>query len=442
MNICVIGAGYVGLATSVLFAKQGHRVICADSDGNKVIKTRLGEISFYEPSLEKAIRILLKRGLLSVDTDVARSVKYSRIIFICVNTPSLDNGAIDLKPLENACRDIGRVLKTCHDFKVIVVKSTVVPSTTDKIIIPILERRSGKKVAEDFGVCVNPEFLREGNALRDTLDPARVVIGSMDRRSKGLLTDIYKELPVAKICVSLRAAEMIKYASNSFIALKISFANEVADVCGRFGIEVTELIDAVGLDPRIGPSLLRPSLGFGGSCLEKDIRALIASSKMAGYSPVLMLATLAVNDNQPFEGVRDLERVLGTLKGKRISVLGLAFKGGVDDVRGTRALPLIRELKRRGAQVIAYDPKAMRNFARIMPRIEYANSASASLRGADACIIQADWPEFRKLGKKEFSRMKSAVVYDGVRLLVPNTVEKQGGIYLGIGRGRVSTNRH
>ncbi len=436
MKVCVIGAGYVGLATGVMFAKLGHDVVCADIDRARVKLVNSGRLPFHEPPLEKELAKAVRNGLLSATTDDVSAARSAKVIFICVQTPSLPSGKIDVGPVKAASRAAARALRSADDYKVVVVKSTVVPSTTDSVVKSILERRSGRIAGRDFGLCMNPEFLQEGSALKDSMEPSRIVVGSEERRAADLLMKLYAPIKAPKVRTDLRSAEMIKYASNTFLATKISFANEVANMCVRFGIDSDAVLRAAGLDPRIGPLFLKPGLGFGGSCLPKDVKALRDKAKREGYSSKLLSALLAINEQQPLEGVRLLEEALGGLKGKRVAVLGLAFKGGVDDIRETRAVPLITQLLAKGAKVVAFDPMAMPNFIKVMPTIEYSSSAAECLKGADGCIIQADWPEFRRLGKKDFSRMRTPVVVDGRRCLDPEAVARAGGRYLGIGYGR------
>jgi len=436
MKISVVGAGYVGLATAVMFGKLGHRVECCDIDAARVNSVSSGRLPFYEPPLEKELRRLVSARKLTATTDTTGSVAGSQVVFVCVQTPSLPSGRIDTAPLRSACRSIGRGLREVDDYKVVVVKSTVVPGATETIVVPVLEKSSGKRAGRDFGVCVNPEFLQEGSALRDSLRPSRIVVGAADARVARLITRLYAPVRAPRIVTDLRSAEMVKYASNAFLATKISYANEIANMCARFGIDSEPVLRAVGLDPRIGPLFLKPGLGFGGSCLPKDVRALHDASRSRGYRSRLLSAVMAVNDSQPLEGVRLLESAIGGIRGKRIAVLGLSFKGGVDDTRDTRAVPLITQLLAKGATVVAFDPMAMSSFIMLMPGIEYARSAAECLKGADGCIVQADWPEFRKLGRREFSAMRRPVVVDGRRCLDPEAVERAGAEYLAIGYGR------
>lgn len=438
MRICVVGAGYVGLATAVMFGKLGHKVTVTDIDPARVKTVNSGKAPFYEPPLERELARLVRSGALRASTDRSGPAADSDVVFICVQTPSLPSGRIDTRPVRSAARDVARSLKRAGGYKVVVMKSTVVPGTTDSVVKQLLENGSGRRAGAGFGLCMNPEFLQEGSALRDSLEPSRIVIGSLDRRAGDVLMKLYAPIKAEKIRTDLRTAEMVKYASNVFLATKISYANEIADMCVRFGIDSEVVLRAAGMDPRIGPLFLKPGLGFGGSCLPKDVRALKDRARTEGYDSRLLSTLLKINDRQPSEAIWMLEGEVGSLRGKRVAVLGLAFKGGVDDIRETRAVPLITELLAKGARVVAFDPMAMPSFIKIMPTIEYAASAAECLKGADGCIVQADWKEFRSLGKRELSGMRTPVVVDGRRCLDPKRVERSGAKYLGIGYGRAT----
>ena len=438
MRICVIGAGYVGLATAVMFGKLGHRVTVVDVDERRVRTVAAGNVPFHEPPLEKELSKLVRDGSLDASTNLEAGAEGARFIFICVQTPSLSSGRIDIRPLKSACRDVSKLLRTSRDRKVVVVKSTVVPSTTESIVKQILELGSGKKAGSGFGLCMNPEFLQEGRALKDSMEPSRVVVGSHDKSAGDALMRLYAPIKSDKIRTDLTTAEMIKYASNAFLATKITYANEIANICSRLGIDSETVLAAAGKDPRIGPLFLNPGLGFGGSCLPKDVKALRHKSRAMDYPAKLLTAVLAVNDEQPIEAVLLAKQALGTLEGRKIAVLGLSFKGGVDDVRETRAVPLIAGFLASGAEVVAFDPMAMSNFKELLPTVQYASSAADCLKGTDACVVQSDWPEFRKLGKKEFSLMRTPLVIDGRRALDPRKVERAGATYLGIGYGTAS----
>ena len=441
MKICIIGAGYVGLATGVMFGKLGHEVVCVDIDSSRVKLISSGKLPFYEPPLEKELARLVRSGKMKATTDGVKAAADSSLIFLCVQTPSMPSGRIDIRPVKIASKTASRALKKSDEYKVVVMKSTVVPTTTDSVVRPILEKGSGKKAGRDFGLCMNPEFLQEGSALKDSLEPSRIVIGSLDRRSGDILARLYAPIKTDKIRTDLRSAEMIKYASNTFLATKISYANEVANICVSLGIDSEVVLKAAGMDPRIGKLFLKPGLGFGGSCLPKDVKALKDLSKSKGYNSKLLSTLLAINEAQPVEGIHLLESAVGDLRGKRVAILGLAFKGGVDDTRETRAVPLITSLLARGAVVVAYDPMAMANFIKLMPAIEYASSAAECLKDVDGCIVQADWPEFKRLGKKEISRMRRAVIVDGRRFLDPQKIERAGACYLGVGYGLSSAKK-
>ncbi len=438
MRICVIGAGYVGLATAVMFGKLGHRVACVDIDERRVRDIASGRSPFYEPPLETELAKLVKRGVLTASSDLRGSAKDSKFIFICVQTPSLSSGRIDIRALKAACRGVSKVLASSEGYKTVVVKSTVVPSTTASVVRQILEVGSGKTAGKDFGLCMNPEFLQEGSALKDSMKPSRVVVGAIDKRCGDALMRLYSPIKADKIRTDLSSAEMIKYASNTFLATKISYANEMANICTRLGIDSEPVLKAVGKDPRIGPLFLTPGLGFGGSCLPKDVKALRQKAKSLGVPARLMTGVLGVNDEQPFEAMELLGKALGTVRGRRIAVLGLAFKGGVSDVRESRAVPLITGLLASGADVVAFDPMAMAEFIELIPSIEYASSAREALTGADACVVQADWEEFKRLGKKDFSMMRNAVVVDGRRCLDPAKLRRAGARYFGVGYGVAS----
>jgi UDPglucose 6-dehydrogenase len=258
MRICVIGAGYVGLATSVMFGKLGHKVVVADIDEKRVRTVSSGKSPFYEPALEKELSRLVKKGLLTATHDVSTSCASAQFIFICVQTPSLPDGSIDVRPVEAAAGTVGLALRSAPGYKVVVMKSTVVPSTTDSLVRLTLERSSGRSAGKDFGLCMNPEFLQEGSALRDSMEPARIVVGSLDKRAQDMVLRLYSSIKCVKLRTDLRTAEMIKYASNSFLATKISYANEIANMCVRFGIDSEPVLKAVGMDPRVGPLFLKP----------------------------------------------------------------------------------------------------------------------------------------------------------------------------------------
>ena len=421
MKIGVVGTGYVGLTTALLFAELGHDVVAIDIDKDKVDKINRGICPIYEPGADE---ILKKHASKNLRATTNYEIEDRDLIFICVGTPSRKDGSMETKYLEEAARQIGRRLKR---GSVTVVKSTVLPGTTEELVISILERESMMKRGE-FGVAMNPEFLREGLAIYDTFHPDRIVIGELDKRSGDILEKLYKPLNAPILRTSIKVAEMIKYASNAFLAMKISFANEIAILCEKLGIDVYDVTKGVGMDHRISPHFLNAGAGFGGSCFPKDVKALIYLAKKLGYEPRLLTGTLEINEYMPKHIVELAERELGSLKGVKIAILGLAFKPETDDIRETRALPMVKELLKRGAQVIGYDPKAMENFKKLVPEIEYAKSVEEAVSNADVVIIQADWEEFKNIDFDSFENLK--LVVDGRRTVRPKKVR-----YVAVGRG-------
>ena len=364
------------------------------------------------------------------------------LTFVAVGTPSKPDGSIDLKYIESAACNIGKALKQKDSYHVTIIKSTVVPGTTQNTVKPTLERESKKVTGKDFGLCMNPEFLRQGSAFQDTINADRVVIGSFDERSGDVVEDLYKGFYSAHvptiIRTSLSTAELIKYASNSMLATKISFINTIANICEKIpGADVKVVATAMGLDKRIGPLFLDAGLGYGGSCFPKDIKALIACSKSLGYDPELLDSVEQVNKTQPLKAVEFCKEQLGSLGGKKIAILGLAFKPDTDDMREARVIPIVNQLLKEGANVIAYDPVAMpvgkNNFKK---QINYASSALKCIKDADACIIVTEWDEFKKLTPEDFTKnMKQPVLIDGRRIYNPETFKtKMQFVALGLGQ--------
>ena len=421
MKIAVVGTGYVGLTTALLFAELGHDVLAIDVDEEKVNKINKGSVPIYEPGTEDLLRNHVGKNLRASSQ---YNIEDRDIIFISVGTPSREDGSMETKYLEEAARSIGEKLRR---GMIVVVKSTVVPGTTENLVIPILEEESGMERGE-FGVAMNPEFLREGLAIYDTFHPDRIVIGELDKKTGDVLEKLYKPLRAPILRTSIRVAEMIKYASNAFLAMKISFANEIANICERIGVDVYEVMKGVAMDHRISPHFLNAGAGFGGSCFPKDVKALITLAKSLGYEPKLLQDILAINEYQPRHVVELAEKHYGSLKGAKIALLGLAFKPNTDDVRETRALPIVKTLLEKGARVIAYDPKAMDNFRKLVPNIDYASSAEEALMDADIAIIQVDWEEFRHIDFDAYNNLK--LVVDGRRTVRPKRVK-----YVAIGRG-------
>lgn len=419
-RVSVIGMGFVGLVSAACFAKK-FEVIASTHDPKKIELINEGRAPFYEKDLDAILRGVVRSENLSVISERKEAVLNSDITFITVGTPSRPDGGIDLRFIESSAKEIGEALKD-KDGHLVVVKSTVVPETTEKVVKPILEEHSGKKAGVDFGLCMNPEFLREGSAVHDTLHPDRIVIGENDKSSGDVLEEFYREFygrecpPILR--TALATAEMVKYASNAFLATKVSFSNEIGNMCKTLGIDVYEVMRAVGLDFRVSPHFLRAGVGFGGSCFPKDVKALIHKAEKLGCQPKLLKSVMDVNEEQPERMFHLLERKLGNLLGRKIAILGLAFKNDTDDIRESRAIPVIKMLIEKGTKVSAYDPMANENMRAIFPDIEYCHSAEDALRDADACLVMTEWEEFKKLGD-EFKVMKNRIVIDGRRVITP-----------------------
>ncbi|HDP96951.1 MAG TPA: UDP-glucose/GDP-mannose dehydrogenase family protein [Euryarchaeota archaeon] len=433
MKVAIIGCGFVGLATGVTLAHLGHRVRLVEIDEVRLSSIQKGEAPFYEPDLSSMLSKGLISKKISAGSSIGEAVQASDIIIVSVQTPPLKTGAPKLKHLKDA---VGEIAKPLAKGKIVVVRSTVPPGTTDALVTPILERGSGLSAGKDFGVAMSPEFLQEGRAVRDSLNPDRIVVGADSKKTGRSVLRLFEKLEAPKISTDTVTAEMVKYVSNCFLATKISYSNEIANLCERFGTDVNDVMEAVGLDPRIGDQFLRAGLGFGGSCLPKDLAALIATAESVGYRPELLRAVQRVNDSQPLRAVSMLEEELGDLAGKRICVLGLAFKAGVDDIRDTKAFPIAVELLARGAKVVGYDPMASASFIKLLPEISYAASAREALYEADGCIIQTEDKEFSGLGKEDFELMSNRFVIDGRRALSPKKLSRWGVKLRAIGLGR------
>jgi len=431
-KISSFGLGYVGLCTALCFASKNFTSIGVDIDQEKVRTIKEGSSPIYEPSLQTLLQECLDRGTFRCSTNPCEAVMKSDISFITVGTPSLPDGEIDLAYIRQVAREIGEALKEKSSYHLVVVKSTVPPNTTEKTIKPIIETHSGKRCGTDFGLCMNPEFLREGSALHDTLNPDRIIIGEHDTKSgdilEALYRDFYEEKTPPIIRTNLPTAELIKYASNAFLAAKISFINTIANICEKTpDVDVATVAEAMGLDKRISPHFLNAGLGYGGSCFPKDLKALIAYSKKIGYTPELLEAVENVNETQPYKAVQLCKNFLGSLKNKKIAILGLAFKPNTDDMREARSIPIINQLLKEGANVTAYDPAAMRNAKSIFKnKIEYASSATECIKNADCCILLTEWEELKKLTPEDFiQNMKHPILIDGRRIYNPEEFGKK-----------------
>lgn len=433
MKLSFIGSGYVGLTTGASFASLGHHVICQDIDEQKIQKLKKGECTIFEPGLEELLKDGLASGNIEFTTNIKRAIRESEIIFICVNTPPKEDGHADLRFIERVARDIARYL---NEYKIIVDKSTVPIRTAEKVKETI-QRYSDKKV--DFDVVSNPEFLREGSAVFDILNPDRVVIGAESERSKNTMRRLYetiikdKKTPI-KI-TSVKSAELIKHGANTFLAAKISFANLIAEVCENAQADASEVLEAIGLDERIGTQFLRPGIGFGGSCFPKDIKAFQKTLEVFGVNHSFIDAIETINNRASERFIKKIEKMLWVLDGKSICVLGLAFKPNTDDIRNAPALKVIQYLKDNGAKIRVHDPVAMPKVKNIFSDILYFENPYEALSGSEALILCTEWDEYKKLDmKKLFALMVTPIIFDGRNVLNGNEAKKLGFKYHGVGK--------
>ncbi|HLH09800.1 MAG TPA: UDP-glucose/GDP-mannose dehydrogenase family protein [Terriglobales bacterium] len=449
MQVTVVGSGYVGLVASACFAELGHWVICVDNDTAKVAALERGETPIHERFLPELLE--RHRGKrLKFTSSLSQAVQQSAVIFIAVGTPSTDNGDCDLSYVEVVAREISR---SVSGYKLVVQKSTV-PVCTSEWVRRIMVLNGAPENA--FEVASNPEFLREGTAVSDFLFPDRIVIGANSKRAACLLQEIYRPLtdgsytrrenaipepdqariPARLIVTSTRSAELIKHASNAFLAMKISFINAVGNICEAVGANVEEVCDGIGSDPRIGDRFLSPGIGYGGSCFPKDLKAFRAVARESGYDFRLLDEVIRINEEQCLRFLRKVRSALWTLKGKRLAVLGLAFKGGTDDVRESPAITLVELLLREGCEVVAYDPAAMVKSREVLGnRVTFAESAYDAAEDADALLLLSDWEEFAVLSLPRLRRaLKYPIVIDGRNLYDPQMMGENGFMYYSVGR--------
>ena len=434
MKIAVVGTGYVGLVTGTCFAETGNRVTCVDIDPNKINKLAAGEITIYEPGLEKIFLRNLREGRLQFTTDLQKGIADAEIIFLALPTPPGEDGSADLRYVLGVAADLGKLLK---DYKVIVDKSTVPVGTAEKVQAAIAAHYAG-----EFDVVSNPEFLREGVAVDDFMKPDRVVIGTQSERARKVMNDLYAPFvrqgnPI--IFMDEKSAELTKYAANSFLATKISFMNEIAQLCERMGADVDMVRRGIGSDDRIGKRFLFPGIGYGGSCFPKDVQALIKSAEDVQYHFSILQAVEAVNERQKKHLLPKIRSYFnGNLQGVKLALWGLAFKPNTDDIREAPALQLIEALTSEGAIMVAYDPEAMANVKKLVgDKIQYAANPYDALVGADALIIATEWSEFRT---PDFDRigetLQQKVIFDGRNLFDVKQMKALGYHYESIGRGQ------
>jgi nucleotide sugar dehydrogenase len=441
--ISIFGMGRVGLVTAVCFARKGYRVIGIDPDKGRLSKIREAEPVFFEPKLLEYQKEAIESGNLSV-TNVPILSAESNLVYVTVPTPNNDDGSINLEYLKKATTSIGQSLRRSHNHQIVMIKSTVTPGTTRNIVKRILESESDRVAGRDFRLCSNPEFLREGKAIHDTEFPDRIILGSDHAETLELVTDFYKDLygqntpPI--VSTSHENAEIIKYANNTFLAMKVSFINTIANIAERFpGGDVKTIAAGIGLDDRICPKFLDAGLGWGGSCFPKDLTALLSYSKMLGYTPDLIEATLRMNNQQKRRAVEIARDAMGSLDGKRIGILGLSFKPDTDDMRDAVSVEVIGALLAEGANVVAYDPAAEMN-ARVIfgNRISYAQDIAGCISNVDCAIVVTEWPEIAQIRPSTFLRlMRQPLVIDGRRVYDAKEFLGMGVRFFAIGLGPV-----
>lgn len=433
MKLAVIGTGYVGLVSGVCFSELGNEVICVDNAISKIELLNNGEVPIHEPGLKELIASNTEAGRLSFTTDLAAAVNASEIIIIAVGTPSLPDGKANLAYIEQAAAEIGRAI---NGYKVVVVKSTVPVGTNEKVAAIIRNYAT-----ESFDFASVPEFLREGTAVKDTLNPDRIIIGTESNRAAEMLTELHRPLTDQITITDVRSSEMIKYASNAFLATKISFINEIANICEKVGADVEEVAKGMGMDRRIGSSFLKAGIGYGGSCFPKDTQALIQIAGQMDYDFKLLKSVVEVNRDQRFNVIRKLDELLGDVTGKTIGIWGLAFKPETDDVRDAPAFEIIETLLERGAQVKAYDPIASTNFEKAFDRseVEYCTSAQEAAEGADALCILTEWKEFINIPLSDIQKwLKTPNLIDGRNIYREEDLEETPFAYYSIGRPKMN----
>ncbi|MEW6442878.1 MAG: UDP-glucose/GDP-mannose dehydrogenase family protein [bacterium] len=444
-NIAILGSGYVGLVAAAVFADRGFRVLTSSQDLEKVETINGGRAPFFEKDLDPIVERTVRAGKLQAVLGREQAVLESDILFIAVGTPSLMSGEADLRLIKQTAAAIGDALREKSRYTLVVARSTIVPGTTRNVILPLIEEHSGKKAGRDFGLCMSPEFLRQGAAVEDTREPDSVVIGQFDARSGDVLEAfceaVYRDRKVPILRMSLESAEMVKYGRNTFLAMNISYINEMARIAETIpGVDIYEVVKGIGADWRINPAFLNAGCGYGGSCFPKDVKALIAFARVNGVEPQLLESVEEVNEQQAAHMVAMAQQELGgSLKGKRVALLGLSFKPGTDDMREAPSIKIANHLYAQEAEIVAYDPKAIRNarerFIRDTLPIRYAEGVEDCLKEADCCMILTEWDEFKELSPDVFNRcMRQPVVIDG-RRVYDGSFRSAVGTYRGIGLG-------
>jgi UDPglucose 6-dehydrogenase len=430
MNICVVGTGYVGLVTGAVFADLGNDVVCVDKVRAKIDSLKAGRMPIYEPGLEEMVARNVEDGRLSFTTELPAAVRQSDVIFIAVGTPPRETGETDLSHVEAVAAEIGHAMDR---YKVIVNKSTS-PVGTGELVREVIARHQPRPI--EFDVVSNPEFLREGSAIEDTLRPDRIVIGAANQHAAMRLVELYAPLERPMIITDLPSAEVIKYASNAFLANKISFINAIANVCEASGADVTQVMKGMGLDARIGAAFLQAGLGYGGSCFPKDVDSLIHTAGRLGYDFKLLKAVVDINRERAGRLVEMIRKVLGPLDDKTVAVLGLAFKPNTDDMREAKSLDVVDQLTAAGASVKAYDPVAVDNARALLPSsVTYSASPYEAAQGADAVVLVTEWNEFKYLNLERLRGvLRRRIIFDGRNIWEPERMRRLGFEYYSIGR--------
>jgi UDPglucose 6-dehydrogenase len=427
----MIGTGYVGLVSGVCFSDLGNDVICVDKDNNKISNLKNGKIPIYEPGLEELVKKNIKNNRLNFSTNLKESVRKSDIVFICVGTPTKKNSnSADLSQVYSVGKEIS---KSINKFKIIITKSTV-PVTTGDELEKIISKKVNKRL---FSVVSNPEFLREGEAIRDFIYPDRVVVGSNEEKSKKILRNLYSPL-ISKgakyVSTNRRAAELIKYASNAFLATKITFINEIANLCEKTGIDVEDISIGIGLDNRIGSRFLRAGPAYGGSCFPKDTKAIVSTADKFKSNLSVIKSVIKSNQNRSDLLLKRLHSIIKKFNNKNVSFLGVTFKANTDDMRDSSSLKIIPYLSKKGAKIKYYDPTGSKKEFNNLKNVEYANSIQNCISGSDIIIIHTEWNDFKSINFKKLSKNKKLIIYDMRNIFSPTKIEKLGIKYFGIGR--------
>jgi len=429
-TICMIGVGYVGLVTGACLADLGNHVVCLNRSKEKAENLKKGVMPIYEPGLEEVVRRNYKAGRLDFTTNYQEAISEAELVFIAVGTPSGVDGEADLKHVQDAAENVARAM----DHPLIIVNKSTVPIGTGDWVANIVEKNKNADVA--FSVVSNPEFLREGSAVYDFMNPDRVVLGSLNRQAAEAVAQLYFPLQCPIIITDLRTAEMIKYASNAFLATRISFINEISSICERLGADVKDVARGMGYDKRIGPAFLEAGVGWGGSCFPKDVRALAHMATIHGCHPQLLRAVMEINRDQRVKVLQKLREILGSLDGKEIGILGLSFKPNTDDMREAPSIEIIRLLRNEGVLIKVYDPVAMDVARGILKDITYCRDPYEVAQGSDALVVVTEWNEFKQLNMVRIKgAMRQPVLIDGRNIYQPAEMKSLGFTYRGMGRG-------